>query len=92
MPDNICLHVAVQPAMAEAMKQAVESGEYTSQDEVVSEALLEWRMRRDLSPADREELCRLWDEGLVSGPGRFESMEEIKREARERLERQRDQT
>ena len=82
MPDGVELHVAVELATAEVMKRAVESGDYASQDEVVREALLEWRMRGDLSPVEREELCRLWDEDLASGQGRFGGMEEIKREAR----------
>ena len=48
----------------------------------MSETLLEWRLRRELNPTERDALCRLWDEGVASGPGRFRSMNNIKAEAR----------
>jgi hypothetical protein len=32
-----------------------------------------------------DELCRLWEEGIASGPGRFKSIDEIKREVRRRM-------
>ena len=84
MADSQELHVALKPALAEAVQRAVASGEYASQDEVVSEALLEWRLRRELDAAERDSLCRLWDGGLASGPGQFASMDEITREAHRR--------
>ena len=71
------------------MRHAVESGEYASPDEVVHAALLEWRLRRALSPADNQAICRLLDVGIASGPGRFGSIERIKREARGRWEAER---
>ncbi|HEY2620038.1 MAG TPA: hypothetical protein VGI78_22035 [Acetobacteraceae bacterium] len=88
MTDSLELHVALKPAPAEAVQQAGASAEYASQDEVVSEALLEWRLRRELDAAERDALCRLWDEGLASGPGQFGSMDEIRREAHQ-LQRER---
>ena len=88
MTDSLELHVALKPALAEAVQQAVASGEYASQDEVVSEALLEWRLRRELDAAERDALCRLWDEGLASGPGQFGSMDEIRRAAHRRWSEQ----
>jgi antitoxin ParD1/3/4 len=87
MADRPAIHVTLKPALAEVVQQAIESGEYASQDEVVSEALLEWRLRRELNPTERDALCRLWDEGVASGPGRFGSMDEITQEARRRLKR-----
>jgi antitoxin ParD1/3/4 len=88
MVDRPELHVTLTPALAEVIQQAVETGEYASQDDVVSEALLEWRLRRALDPTERVALCRLWvalcrlwDEGLASGSGRFRSMDEIRGEA-----------
>ena len=78
------IHINPQPALAELIQQAVETGEYASQGEVIGEALLEWRLRRQLNPAERDALCRLWDEGVSSDPGRFGSMEEIRQEARRR--------
>lgn len=62
------LSVAVTPEMAALMRQAVESGEYASTSEVVRDAMREWRARRDERAKALEELGRLWDEGIASGP------------------------
>ncbi len=78
------LSIALTPEMAGLVRRAVESGEYASTSEVVREALREWKQRRALRQQDIEELRRLWEEGLASGPGRFEDMESIKAEARRR--------
>lgn len=80
------LSIALTPEMAGLVRRAVESGEYASTSEVVREALREWKQRRALRQQDIEELRRLWEEGLASGPGRFEDMEAIKAEARRRLQ------
>jgi antitoxin ParD1/3/4 len=84
MVDKSNMRITLKPALAEAVQQAVDSGEYASQDEVVGEALLEWRLRRALSATERDTLCRLWDAGVASGPGRFNNMDEIRQEARRR--------
>ena len=84
MADVRKLRVTLKPDLADIVRQAIETGEYASQDEIVSEALLEWHLRRALNPTDREALRRLWDEGVTSGPGRFDSMNDIRREARRR--------
>jgi antitoxin ParD1/3/4 len=62
------LSVAVTPEMAALMRQAVEAGEYASTSEVVRDAMREWRARRDERAKALEELGRLWDEGIASGP------------------------
>jgi antitoxin ParD1/3/4 len=79
------MSIAVTPEMAALVTQAVESGEYASNSEVIREALREWKQRRSLAEHDRERLQDLWAEGLASGPGRFENMAAIKAEARRRL-------
>jgi antitoxin ParD1/3/4 len=84
MVDISNMRIALKPALAEAVQQAVDSGEYASRDEVVGEALLEWRLRRALNPTERDTLCSLWDEGVASGPGRFDSMDKIREAARRR--------
>ncbi len=71
--------------MAALVTQAVESGEYASNSEVIREALREWKQRRSLAQHDRERLQDLWAEGLASGPDRLETMAAIKAEARRRL-------
>ena len=77
--------VALTPEMLAMLKEAVDSGEYTSTSEVIRDALRSWKARRALQEREVEELRRLWDEGINSGEGRFSSIDEIKAEARRRL-------
>jgi antitoxin ParD1/3/4 len=77
--------VALTPEMLAVVREAVESGEYASSSEVMREALREWKRRRALERKEIEELRRLWEDGLASGPGRHADMEAIKAEARRRL-------
>ncbi len=77
--------VALTPEMLAVVREAVESGEYASSSEVMREALRDWKRRRALERIEIEELRRLWQEGLESGPGRFDDMAAIKAEARRRL-------
>ncbi len=77
--------VALTPEMLAVVREAVESGEYASSSEVMREALREWKRRRALERKEVEELRRLWEEGLASGPGRHADMAAIKAEARRRL-------
>ena len=66
-----------------AVTAAVEAGEYASASHAITDAVAAWSASRQLdSSLDREELRRLWLEGLESGPGRNMSIEEIKEEAR----------
>jgi antitoxin ParD1/3/4 len=76
------ISVALTTEMNELVQQAVASGEYATTSEVIREALREWKHRR----VDRAKLQQLWAEGIESGPGRFDNMEAIKREARRRVE------
>ena len=62
------LSVAVTPEMAALMRMAVEAGEYASTSEVVREALRDWEHRRKQRDQAVEELKRLVQEGLGSGP------------------------
>ncbi|MCE7027301.1 ribbon-helix-helix domain-containing protein [Jiella avicenniae] len=61
------LSISVSAELAAALRTAVASGEYASQDEVMSEALRDWQIRRTDRHQARQELGRLWDEGLASG-------------------------
>ena len=85
MADSSNIHVILKPAIADVVRQAVARGEYDSDSEVIAAAVLEWRLRRALDPADADAIGRLWDEGRQSGPGRFGSMDEVKQAARRRL-------
>jgi antitoxin ParD1/3/4 len=62
------LSVALTPENIAMLKDAVESGEYTSTSEVVRDALRLWKTRRAALERDVEDLRRLWLEGLASGP------------------------
>jgi antitoxin ParD1/3/4 len=80
------IQLALPEDLEAEISAAVRSGEYASADEAIGEALTEWRAIRHLDGAiDREELRRLWREGIESGPGTGMSIDEIKEEARRRL-------
>jgi antitoxin ParD1/3/4 len=63
------LSVALTPDMAAEVRAAVEAGDYGSVSEVVREALRDWRLRRKIETLETEELRRLVQEGIDSGPG-----------------------
>jgi antitoxin ParD1/3/4 len=79
------ISVALTPEFMALLKEAVDTGEYTSASEVIRDALRHWKQRRATEEMGIEELRRLWQEGIASGPGRFKSIDEIKKEARRRL-------
>ena len=62
------LSVTLTPEMAGMVRRAVDGGEYASTSEVIREALREWKLRRTGRDDAIEELRRLWDEGVSSGP------------------------
>lgn len=63
------LSVALTPDMVAEVRAAVEVGDYGSVSEVVRDALRDWRLRRKLETLETEELRRLVQEGIDSGPG-----------------------
>lgn len=79
------MSVTLTPEMAALIAKAVETGEYATTSEVIREALREWNLRRSLLQQEREQLQKLWAEGIASGPGQFKDMDAIKAEARRRL-------
>ncbi len=82
--------VALTHEMAVVVRDAVAQGDYASSSEVVREALRDWKLKRRLQEQELNELRTLWQQGLDSGPGNFESMAALKAEARRRLEEQED--
>jgi antitoxin ParD1/3/4 len=82
------LSIDLPPEMAELVRGAVESGEFATSSEVVREALQEWQRLRTRQREQEQELRRLWDDGLASGPGCFADINAIKAEARRRLDAQ----
>ncbi|MER9297058.1 type II toxin-antitoxin system ParD family antitoxin [Mesorhizobium sp. M0621] len=77
--------ITLSPELAQAVDDVVAAGEYASASEVIRDALRQWKDRRDLHGYTVEELRKLVQEGIDSGPGRFVSMDDIKAEARRRL-------
>ena len=74
--------IALTAEQAGFVRSAVEAGEYAS----TSEAIREWKERRDLLGYTVEELRALVQQGLDSGPSARLSMADVKAEARRRLE------
>jgi antitoxin ParD1/3/4 len=81
------LSIALTSDMAASVRQAVESGEYASASEVIRDALRDWKLKRAVDQELVEELRRLWQEGIGSGPAEPLDMAAIKRDGRARLAR-----
>jgi Arc/MetJ-type ribon-helix-helix transcriptional regulator len=80
------LQVTLPAELDAEVAAAVSRGEYASAEDAVAGAVAEWGARRwrDAS-LDDAELRALWREGIENGAGRNMSAEDIKREARRRL-------
>jgi antitoxin ParD1/3/4 len=55
--------------LAAEVDGAIASGEYGTTDEIVAEALRDWKERRDNDGYSLAELRRLVQDGIDSGPG-----------------------
>ncbi len=62
------ISVALPPEMVAVVRAAVESGEYSSASEVIREALRGWKLKRKVEALELDELRRLVNEGISSGP------------------------
>lgn len=62
------ISMALTPEMVTMVRQAVETGEYASTSEVIRDALRDWKLHRTQRAQAVEELGRLWDDGIASGP------------------------
>ena len=85
------ISIALTQEMAAVVREAVESGEYASNSEVIRDALRDWKLKRTLQQQQIDELRRLWEAGLRSGPAGPLDMPAIKQEARRRFEAEQDQ-
>lgn len=84
MPDIQKVSVALTGEQVEALKEAVEAGEYATTSEAVREALREWQWKRELRGKEIEWLKKAWDEGKASGISTLTSEENLA-EARRRV-------
>jgi len=62
--------ITLSPELAAAVDDVVAAGEYASASEVIRDALRQWKDRRDLLGYTVEELRKLVQEGIDSGPAR----------------------
>jgi antitoxin ParD1/3/4 len=83
------MSIALTPEMADMVREAVKTGDYASTSEVVREALRDWKQRRSLRADAIEDIRRLWEEGVASGPGRLADIDAVNAEARRRSTRKR---
>ncbi|MBZ9741664.1 MULTISPECIES: type II toxin-antitoxin system ParD family antitoxin [unclassified Mesorhizobium] len=60
--------ITLSPELAQAVDDVVAAGEYASASEVIRDALRQWKDRRDLMGYTVEELRKLMQEGIDSGP------------------------
>jgi antitoxin ParD1/3/4 len=64
MPTIKKISIALPAEMAAVVRQAVEVGEYSSNSEVIREALRDWNHKRALRQQEAEELHRMWQQAL----------------------------
>ena len=76
------ISIALTSELAEMVRNAVETGQYTSSSEVVREALRDWQFNHARREQRVLELRALWQEGLDSGPSTIGSFTELKSVAR----------
>ena len=63
------LSVALTSDMIAELRAAVNEGDYGSVSEAVRDALRDWRQRRAAETLETEDVRRLVQEGVDSGPG-----------------------
>ena len=69
--------ITLSTELAAAVDDAVSAGEYGSTSEAVSDAVREWKERRENFGYSIGELRKLVQDGIDSGPSRYVSMDEI---------------
>jgi antitoxin ParD1/3/4 len=79
------ISVALTTEQLNAIKAAVDAGEYATTSEIMREALREWQRRRELRGEELSRLRALWQEGKASGAAEEIDPNHIHEEARRRL-------
>ena len=70
MPSVEKISIALPPEMVSRVREAVESGEYSSSSEVVREALRDWSRKRRPQANSIDDLRRIWKEAIAdNSPG-----------------------
>ena len=82
MSQNKKISISITEELDRTMKDAVERGEYGSSSEVVRDALRRWHKDREREKLEIQRIRQLVQEGIDSGPGTYQSIDEIKKAAR----------
>lgn len=77
--------VVLTPEHAAAIRNAVASGAYATQSEVVRDAMRLWQEREAKKQATLDRLRQLWDEGVASGSAGELDIEAVIRRASKAL-------
>jgi antitoxin ParD1/3/4 len=64
------LTISLSPQQLARIQQAVDSGGYASNSEVLREALRLWEQREELRQLEITRLRQAYEEGIASGPAR----------------------
>jgi antitoxin ParD1/3/4 len=80
--------VVLTPEHAAAMRNAVASGAYATQSEVVRDAMRLWQEREAKKQATLERLRQLWDEGVASGSAGELDIEALIKRANDALKKE----
>jgi len=80
------LTISLSQRQIARLQQAVASGSYASNSEVLRDALRLWEQKQELRELEMNRLKRAYDEGMASGEGRSVNAEtllaELKAESR----------
>ena len=70
MPNVEKISIALPAEMVATVREAVETGEYASNSEVVRDALRDWTQKRSLRQQGLDELRQVWRQAMENtGPG-----------------------
>lgn len=86
MQQHVRPDIKLSADMEKLVDDAVSRGGYASASAVVDEALRMWSEKRENFGYTLEEIRSLINQGLESGPGKHASIDDIKAEARRRLD------
>ena len=78
------ISVSLPPKMAASLKAVVEMGGYASTSEIIREALRDWEAKQEEKKVLIAHYRKLVQDGIDSGPGQFNSMDDLIAEARRR--------
>ena len=78
------ISIALPPQDGRIIEEIVAKGDYSSASEVVREALRDWEDKQKRKKEQLKHLRQMLQEGIDSGLGKFNSMDEIIAEARRR--------